>query len=156
MAENTNKNQVSSQNASQNKNEFETEQAQNQWVREQFQKANKHLAENGIIPDRVIMEQSRYLVPFVAVWKVVANTPKKKQYWVISGDLPSDFVDLSVAKTARDALKHFSLSWQLKAENLIQSGATKDSTQAKFANLLIDRAQNLYDLQANDKLWQHA
>jgi len=33
------------------------------WVREQFQKANKFLAENGVLFDSVITEESRYLMP---------------------------------------------------------------------------------------------
>ena len=74
----------------------------------------------------------------------------------MSGDLPSDMVDVNVAKTAREAVRHFSMTWQLKAENLIRSGATRDETQAKYANLLISRAQSLYQMQSDDKLWGEA
>lgn len=42
-----------------------------QWVREQFQKANKHLAENGVLFESVVIEDSRYLAPMVAVWKIL-------------------------------------------------------------------------------------
>ncbi|MCF1426607.1 MAG: DUF4826 family protein [Shewanella sp.] len=126
---------------------------QQQWVREQFQKANKFLAEKGVIPGKVLTDKSRYLVPFLAVWKVEASQPKKQQYWVISGDLPTDYVPADVAPTARDAIKHFSLTWQLKAENLIQSGVVRDPTQARFANLLVARAQSLYEMQEDEKLW---
>ncbi len=99
------------------------------WVREQFQKANKFLAEKGVIPSKVVPAESRYLAPYVAMWKIESKQPSHKTYWVMSGDLPSDYVDVSVAATAREALRHFSLTWQLKAENLVQSGATKDPTQ---------------------------
>ncbi|MCL2914709.1 DUF4826 family protein [Shewanella corallii] len=128
-------------------------QMQQEWVREQFQKANKFLAEKGVIPGKVLTDQSRYLVPYVAVWKMESSQPKKKQFWVISGDLPTDYVPADVAPSAREAIKHFSLTWQLKAENLIQSGAVKDPTQAKFANMLVSRAQSLYKMQQDEKLW---
>ena len=36
------------------------------WVREQFQKANKFLAENGVLFDSVVTEESRYLIPYLA------------------------------------------------------------------------------------------
>ncbi|ABM00272.1 DUF4826 domain-containing protein [Shewanella amazonensis] len=124
-----------------------------EWVRTQFQKANRFLAEKGILPGKVLIDESRYLVPYVAVWKMEAQKPAKQTYWVMSGDLPTDYVDVKVAQTARDALKHFSMMWQLKAENLIQSGAVQDPTQAKFANMLISRAQSLYQIQQDDKLW---
>ncbi|QSX32059.1 DUF4826 family protein [Shewanella avicenniae] len=124
------------------------------WVREQYQKANKFLAEKGIIPTKVITAESRYLAPYVAVWKLEANHPTKATYWVISGDLPTDVINVNAAKDARDVIRHFSLAWQLKAENLIQSGAVKDETQRQFANLLISRAQSLFQLHEQEALWQ--
>ena len=53
------------------------------WVREQFQKANKFLAENGVLFESVVTEESRYLIPYLAVWKIKAMDSKR--YWVISG-----------------------------------------------------------------------
>ena len=85
------------------------------WVREQFQKANKFLAENGVLFDSVITEESRYLMPYLAVWKIRAMDSKR--YWVISGDLPSDYTSVDNAKDAKDVLRHFAMHWQLKAES---------------------------------------
>ncbi len=130
------------------------EQVRQEWIRTQFQKANKFLAEKGIIPSKVLDTESRYLAPYMAVWKIESKRPSKKTYWVLSGDLPSDLVDVSVAKTAREAVRHFSLTWQLKAENLVRTGVTRDATQAKYANLLISRAESLYTMQNDDSLWK--
>lgn len=47
-----------------------------QWVKEHFQKANRFLAEKGVIPSKVIAEESRYLAPFLAVWKMESKQPK--------------------------------------------------------------------------------
>ncbi|MCH1933235.1 DUF4826 family protein, partial [Shewanella sp. A25] len=47
---------------------------------------------------------------------------------MISGDLPTDLVSADAAKDAREVLRHFSLAWHLKAENLIQNGL-RDDTQ---------------------------
>ncbi|MGL4447542.1 DUF4826 family protein [Shewanella sp.] len=131
----------------------ELEQLRQEWVRTQFQKANRFLAEKGVIPSKVLADESRYLVPYLAIWKMEAKRPSAKTYWVMSGDLPSDFVDVKVAKTARDALRHFSMMWQMQAENLIRSGAVRDATQAKFAQLLVSRAESLYRMHNDDKLW---
>lgn len=127
-----------------------------QWIREHFQKANRFLAEKGVIPSKVIAAESRYLAPYLAVWKMESKQPKPQTFWVMSGDLPSDYVDVKVAASARDAIRHFSMIWQLKAENLKNSGATKDPTQAKFAQLLISRAESLYQIHNDEKLWQGA
>ncbi|MBE7214814.1 DUF4826 family protein [Shewanella benthica] len=129
------------------------EELRQEWIREHFQKANKFLAEKGIIPSKVIVDESRYLAPYVAVWKMESKQPKKQTFWVMSGDLPSDYVDVKMAATARDALRHFSMMWQLKAENLKQSGATREPTQAKFAQLLVSRAESLYHIHNDEKLW---
>ncbi len=131
----------------------EIEQMRVEWIRAQFRKANKFMAEKGVIPSKVHDKESRYLAPYMAVWKMESKQPAKKTYWVMSGDLPSDMVDVNVAKTAREAVRHFSMTWQLKAENLIRSGAAHDEIQAKYANLLISRAQSLYQMQSDDKLW---
>ncbi len=120
------------------------------WVREQFQKANKYLAENGILFDSVVTEESRYLEPYFAVWKL--KSLDNEYYWVISGDLPADFIPFNLAETARDAVNHFSLNWQMKAEN-IKRNANADATQIDFANLLQSRAESLYKIKAADDLW---
>jgi hypothetical protein len=123
------------------------------WVKTQFQKANRFLAEKGVLPNKVYTEESRYLAPYLAIWKMDSKQPTKQTFWVMSGDLPTDYVDVKVAKTAREAMRHFSMMWQLKAENLHKSGATRDQTQLKFANLLVTRAESLYRMHEDEKLW---
>ena len=120
------------------------------WVREQFQKANKFLAENGVLFDSVITEESRYLMPYLAVWKIRAMDSKR--YWVISGDLPSDYTSVDNAKDAKDVLRHFAMHWQLKAENLINAEGA-DDTQKAFGALLINRAESLFAMQNAPDLW---
>ncbi len=122
-----------------------------EWAKEQFQKANRHLAENGLLFQSVVAEDSRYLAPLVAVWKI--NTNDDQQLWVISGDLPVDYVPVSVADSARAALKHFALKWQLQAEN-VRNQMGNDKTQLEYATLLEARAENLFELEMNERLWQ--
>ncbi|GAB54855.1 hypothetical protein GPUN_0716 [Glaciecola punicea ACAM 611] len=91
------------------------------------------------------------MAPEVAVWKI--KDTKKNVYWVISGNLPADAISVSVANSAREAIRHFSLSWQLKAQN-IMSSAIVDNTQKEFATLLTEKAEMLYEVQENEKWWQ--
>lgn len=122
-----------------------------EWIRSQFQKANLHLAEKGILQQSVAVEDSRYLPPYVAIWKI--NAIDKHSYWVISGDLPSDYVAVSAAENARDALRAFSFRWQLQAQKLIDAGIN-DQTSQDYVNLLVSRAQSLYELFENQTLWK--
>ena len=126
------------------------EQQQAAWVREQFQKANKFMAEKGILPGKVVMKESRHLAPMIAIWKIEENGPRKRRYWVLSGDLPTDMVAESAAPNARELVRHFSLSWQMKAENLLQS---QDPTQQQMARLLINRAEGLGQMHRDDRIW---
>jgi len=128
-----------------------TEEERANWVRDQFQQANKHLAENGVLFESVVTSESRYLVPFVAVWKIKATD--NNFFWVINGDLPTDFTPAHVAETAREAIKHFSLAWQLKAANL-REAENPDKTLLEYAALLESRAEGLYALQDKSELWQ--
>jgi hypothetical protein len=125
-----------------------TENEQQNWVREQYQIATKYLAEKGIVTDSVQVEDSRYLVPLLALWKVTAIGGQK--YWVLCGDLPSDHSSINSANNAREALKHFSLKWQVQAENLLK---VDDPEQKEYAQLLIGRADGLYKLQSDESMW---
>lgn len=121
-----------------------------EWVRTQFQRANKYLAENGILFKSVATTESRYLAPVMAVWKIVSED--NKRYWVISGDLPVDVVGEQAAATAREAIRHFSYQWQIKAENL-RNLAGDDKTQLDYAALLQSKGEMLYETAMDEKLW---
>ncbi|MEC8350611.1 MAG: DUF4826 family protein, partial [Pseudomonadota bacterium] len=58
------------------------------------------------------------------------------------------------ANNAREVLRYFSMQWQMKADQLMQSGAV-DKTKADFANLLINRAHGLYELFEKEEMWQN-
>lgn len=125
-----------------------TPEQQQAWTREQYLKATKYLADKGLVTESVADTESRYLVPILAVWKI--NLLDKSVVWVISGDLPTDHVALNDSETARDVIRHFSLKWQLQAENLLQGD---DKEQHEFAKLLIGRADGLYKLYEKEELW---
>jgi len=122
-----------------------------EWAKQKLQDVSRHMAEKGIIPKKYVMEESRYLYPWVTVWKIQGTDGQ--YYWGIGGDLPSDILPLSAAKDPRAALRHLSLGWQMKAENLRQTLA-HDKTQQEFAALLDSKAQLLYEISEQDSIWQ--
>lgn len=128
-----------------------TEQESQELIRSLYLKATKYLADKGIVTNSVIAEDSRYLLPIVSVWKL--NTLSDGTLWVITGEVPSDHIPVSAASTAQDAIRHFSMKWQLQAENILQS-TQSDKTHIHFAQLLIKRAEGLNNICNNDKLWK--
>ena len=123
---------------------------QQQWVRDQYQVATKYLASQGLVTESVVVEESRYLIPFMSVWKlkVIDGT----YFWAICGDVPSDHSVITVASNAREAVRYFSLKWQIQAENLLNSA---DKEQKTFANLLIRKAENLYEAYEQERFWKN-
>jgi hypothetical protein len=135
----------------QNKQQVElTKEQINAWERDCLGKAQKHLASNGALPVSIIEKECRILPVLCAVWKIKCNNAKT--YWVITGNLPTDAVEVSAAQNARDVLRHFSYQWQLKADG-IMANKPLDKTQVDFANLLVNRAHGLYELFEKDQLW---
>lgn len=122
---------------------------QQAWIKDQYQVATKYLADKGMITDSVKVEDSRYLIPVFAIWQLTLLNGER--YWVLCGDLPTDHSRIDVAPNAREALKHFSLKWQMQAENLLKAESVE---QNNFAKQLIDRADGLYQLCENKPLWQ--
>lgn len=128
-----------------------TQEEQQQWVREQYLKATKYLADQGKVVESVADTESRYLVPVMSVWKL--NLLDKTSVWVISGDLPTDHIVLAEEESARNVVRHFSYKWQLQADNILQT-PDHSKEQQEFAQLLIGRAEGLYQLFQKDDLWR--
>lgn len=93
-------------------------------------------------------KESRFLAPVMSIWKM--NLLDESSVWVVTGDIPSDYAATTVAPSTRDTARHFSLKWQMQAENLL---ASNDSSQKEFAKYLISRAEGLYDMFDKDELW---
>jgi hypothetical protein len=128
-----------------------TAEQQQRWIREQYQVATKYLAEQGLVTQSVVVEESRYLIPSLSVWKL--KVIDGSYFWVICGDLPSDHNVITIASNAREAVRHFSLKWQMQAENLLN---TADKEQETFAKLLIRKAENLYEVYEQESFWKNS
>ncbi len=124
-----------------------------QWFNEQFNKATKHLADQGVLIESVFNDESTYVAPMFAIFKI--RSKDRKKYWVIAGDLPTDYTPDSAAKDFKAAMRHFSLHWQMKAENMIAAGI-RDTVQRDFAQLLVTKAEALYAFIDNKIMWDKA
>ncbi|WP_212744478.1 DUF4826 family protein [Thalassotalea litorea] len=133
-----------------NPGEF-TEEQRSAWVREQYQKATKYMAEKGMVVTSVTTEDSRYIAPLFAVWKLQTN--EKENYWVICGDLPADHIPVAAAIDGREAVRNFAMKWQLQAENI--GRAANEPAQVEFARLLVSRAESLYEMFEDESVWKN-
>jgi len=132
-----------------------------EWAQTEYVKIRKFCATKGYRVTNVNQKKCRYLAPQIAVW-YVRTEDKNDDLWVVSGEFPTDLAPSKVAKNAREVLRHFSLAWQLQAANLEEVIAEKNinltdkETKARFSQQLIQRAESLYSIYDNEKLWEKA
>jgi hypothetical protein len=95
------------------------------------------------------------LAPYVAVWQIDGG-------WVVSGDLPTDYVLDEAIQSPRDALRFFADKFAQMAECMLAgrkySGTqigdpTNTKQQRELGDLLRRRASLLSDFVDNDGLW---
>ncbi len=140
-------------------NDYSNQEAFRKWSQKHYAEAMNYCQRKQLQIDHFIKADSRVLPPVLAVWKVELAERPKRRLWVIGGDVMMDHVDAAAATSARDVLRHFSLAWQLRADQLEQSlaqaasGFRDDVKQREVIDTLIVKAEALYDLYTNDQLW---
>jgi hypothetical protein len=131
----------------------EQEQKSLEWSRKQYAEVQRYCSKNQFQIKQIVQPESRLLPPLLAVWKVELNDVDVKAIWVIGGEVPTDHVALTAAQTAREAMKHFSMSWQLKATQ-IEAESEGNKSKMQYVHTLIRSAEGVYELASKDELWQ--
>lgn len=132
-----------------------------QWEQAQYARALKYCSEKGLRMPQMDRRNSRVLPPYIALW-LVSSQDLTDKLWVLTGDLPADHVSVKVAGSARDALRHFSLAWQLKSQGLfdeLQAGRASlgnADNQHAYARMLVSRAESMYGMAEDESLWAKA
>jgi len=101
---------------------------------------------------------SPYKILIARVWEA---SQKSNFIWTISGDsVITDHIAGNLAATPREAARHFSLKWQMDADQLLlvaknkASGKDTQENMVAYTDKLIQYAEALYDLAARDDVWQ--
>lgn len=146
--------------STENKRVFDlnSEEDNQRWGQEQYAKVQKYCQKNQLPIQQLDQTKSRVLPPIIAIWNVELATKPASTVWVIGGEVMMDHVSTKAAGTPREALRHFSLSWQMKSSTLERTmnpslPEAEKEQQQKVIEKLINEAEALYDLYANDQLW---
>src|SRR5690242_10700557 len=92
--------------------DYDDPQLEAQWVAEQRENVMSYLQSEGVQHGGVAAEAEWFLAPYVSVW--IARSMKKPDtvgWWVISGDLPTDYLSGNEASDVRTALAAFAARW---------------------------------------------
>jgi hypothetical protein len=137
------------------------EEESKKWSQQHYLEAMKYCNKHNLKVINFDQPNSRVLPPVLAIWRINLATQPKSSIWLIGGGkVMMDHVDVSMAKNARDALRHFSMSWQLKASQMETTIAANSSgnlnieQQQKVISVLINEAEALYTLYADEQTWK--
>jgi hypothetical protein len=136
----------------------QTEEELKKWVKNQLDSAVRELMDQGLFNSVMIEAKPAWVLPFGLLIGMIREQDQRKDFdWFISGDCPTDRVHSTIASTAREAARHFSLQWQLEAKRLEDSSPGEpetDSFTGQTTQQLVEKAQSLYELVEEDSLWE--
>lgn len=82
------------------------------WCEERRAEVAAYLKDEGVAHGRIGEWPAWHVAPYVCIWAVEsAARPEWVGWWVICGDLPTDYVSADAIKHPRDAMRAISKRW---------------------------------------------
>lgn len=128
------------------------------WVTGQLQAQARHVVQKKLVTGSKARAYAAWALPGkLCLGRIVSVNDKAQAYWVISGDAPTDELQLKLAATPRDAARHFALKWQMMAARLGDARkpaqSAKPETWTEVSDKLAWTAEALYRLTTEDEHW---
>jgi Domain of unknown function (DUF4826) len=130
------------------------------WCRQQRASAIAYVADAPDSFGRVGDKPAWYVAPYIAIWAV--DDPGQSgtvRWWVICGDLPTDYLSVEDAASPRQAAAAFAERWSNLAAHM-QSGVIHPDSRIEnrgdaplLAPLLESRARLLAEFARDTTLW---
>lgn len=131
------------------------------WLTEERRKVLEYLDFQGCAHGGVSEWPVIHIFEDFALWEVQSTRHRGRVgWWVISGDVPTDYMSSDDGEHPRDALRHFSQQWREVAdymkrgkEHPVYSIGTP-AEWPELASLLEFRADVLADCADDDDVWE--
>ena len=130
------------------------------WAREQLRRAVDETTQRGVFVDQVVEAKPIWVLhEKIAIGQARESSRPDSFVWLICGDLPTDYVGSQAAANPRDALRHFSLKWQMDAERYQDPavrkahGLSEDKDVSHLTDQLVAKAEELYAIAEEDSHW---
>ncbi len=128
------------------------------WIKEKQNSAIQKFIKKYKVNSPVIEAKPSWMLPFdVLIGKIRVKEMYDDFKWFICGDIPTDYLESSVAKTPKEAARHFCMKWQLTASNYEGKNTNQSSSQINQDDIvknLIHQSQRLYTLVEDERLWR--
>jgi hypothetical protein len=132
-----------------------------EWLAEQREKVLGYLQDEAVLHGGVAANADWFCAPYASIWAVESVTRSDAVgWWVISGDLPTDYLSGGDASDARAAMAAFARRWREASVYLLQGkqhptvSYGPPGREREFGDLLSRRAEILEDLVNDDEMWQ--
>ena len=140
--------------------DYDDPKVEEQWCSERRKQVLAYLATEQVTHGQVGDWPAWHLAPYASIWAIesLAN-PGWVDWWVICGDLPSDYLSASSIKHPRDAMVAFANRWRKAAELMAigqdSHGFLVGSREQwpTLAPLLASRAALLQEVAADKAQW---
>jgi hypothetical protein len=130
------------------------------WIKKHLDTAVQKFIKQGKIDSLMVEAKPAWVLPFqILIGKIRAQGSSNQFNWFICGEVPTDYLESSVASTPRETARHFAMKWQLAAarhqQKIGQHPATlaREPQQEDPAAKLIWQAEALYTVVEDDRVW---
>lgn len=132
-----------------------------EWCEARRAQVTAYLQREGVDHGRVGEWPAWHVAPYVSVWAVESKRrPDWVGWWVICGDLPTDYVSAAKIKPPREAIRSIAEEWREQARLMatherpddVRIGRPED--WASLAPLLDARASLLLKFANDDSIWE--
>ena len=128
------------------------------WTKQTLDAALSEVIQQGLFPHPLLQARPVWQLPGALL--LAECRAGSEDYWLVAGPgSPTDLITKEAASSAGDAAKHFSLKWQLAAEQLsagidASPESQQDNVLAKRVSELVRNAESLHELAEADHFWR--
>ena len=142
--------------------DYEDPAVEEQWCADRRTEVAQYLLREGLAHGRIGDWPAWHLAPHVSVWAIESKVkPGWVGWWVICGDLPTDYVSAGQIEHPRKALQAFADRWQRHCDS-VRSGVTNSEmsignsghTPPDLVPLLESRSRMLASWTQDDSIWE--
>ncbi len=140
--------------------DYDDSKVEGEWCHEAHGEVSKYLAGEGIPHGTVGEWPAWHVVPVISVWAIESATEKGTVgWWVVYGDIPTDYIAAGDMAHPRDVLRAIAWRWKeyvdaIKAGNPPEGYSVGgDNPEPELLDMLESRAGLLVEMAADDEVW---
>jgi hypothetical protein len=143
--------------------DYDDPEVEAQWLAEQRESVEHYLKEECVLHGSVASKPAWFLAPYVSIWTSDSvRYPGSVGYWIICGNLPTDYLGGDDAQTPREAIGRFANRWfevseyMLRGEEHPTVKIGNAENRRELGDLLRRRAEILKDWVEDDNMgWDY-